>query len=51
MVRVQGLIPPARGVIRGRKPLAIPGRLLNRSVEGGEPASKLRAVHEALDRY
>jgi hypothetical protein len=38
MVRVQDLIPTARGVIHGRTSLPIPGRLLNSPVtDDGHP--------------
>jgi hypothetical protein len=52
MVRVQDLIPTARGVIHGRRTsLAIPGRLLNSPVMDAVHPNKLDVVHEVLDRY
>ena len=49
MVRVQDLIPTARGVIRGRTSLAIPGCLLNSPGTDGWHPSKRDLVREVLD--
>ena len=51
MVRVQDLIPTARGVIQGRTSLAIPGRLLNSPVMADGHPNRLGVAYEVLDRH
>ena len=51
MVRVQDLIPTARGVIQGGQFLAISGRLLNCPVMDDGYACKFGVIHEVLDRH
>ena len=51
MVRVQDLIPTARGVIQGRTSLSISGRLLDSPVVDDGYPNKLGVAYDELDRY